>query len=156
MQKLKEIIISTGMSTRPESYSGRGATVSDLNSETLEKIFQGIQKQFGEKAAKNYVKMVKNIKVISATTFLNELYSLCSCGWVYRAHKTDKLGIAIQKNSKGNYELDSPNPMASMASFMFGSGRDETQSIKYWFLQSHGVVPKGRIECDPDGYYRQY
>ena len=46
------------MSTRPEFFSGRGATTSDLNYETLTGIHDGIKKEFGDGAAKNFVLMV--------------------------------------------------------------------------------------------------
>ena len=56
MERLKDIIRNSNMSTRPEYYSGRGAILCDLNSDILQKIYLGIEKEFGKKAAKNYAK----------------------------------------------------------------------------------------------------
>ena len=36
-----------GMSTRPEYYSGRGATTTDLNSDQLKLIYNAIEKNEG-------------------------------------------------------------------------------------------------------------
>ena len=70
MEKLKEIIRNNNMSTRPEYYSGRGATISDLNEKILFGIHKDLKKEFGESAGNGFVKMVNGIKVLSATAFL--------------------------------------------------------------------------------------
>jgi hypothetical protein len=41
-----------------------------------------------------------------------------------------------------------------MSNSLFHNGRDETQSIKNWFLASHGVQPKEMY--DMEGYYVFY
>lgn len=83
MEKLKDILRESGMSTRPEYYSGRGATRSDLDSSILGRIYDGILKEYGKRPANYYVKMVADIKVLSATTFLQELYMLFNNNWKY-------------------------------------------------------------------------
>lgn len=140
MEKLKEIIRNNRMSTRPEYYSGRGATLSDLNSEILQGIYLGIKKEFGDKAAENYVKMVVGIKVLSATTFLNELYSLYYKDWKYRTKKSDESGIAIQKNENGDY--DPTHGMLSIFGLLSNNDRDDTQQIKGSFCRTHNIKPK--------------
>jgi len=95
------------MSTRPEYYSGRGAALSDLNSEILQKIYVGIEKQYGVKAAKNYVRMVDDIKVLSATTFLEELYQLFYNDWKYVKKRSHASGISVPKNDNGEYDDNS-------------------------------------------------
>jgi len=97
MEKLKEIIRDNRMSTRPEYYSGRGATMSDLNGEILEGIFKGILKEFGNSAADNYVKMVADIKVASATTFLTELYGLFYSDWTQKRRSKTRQALLFQK-----------------------------------------------------------
>lgn len=132
------------MSTRPEYYSGRGATLSDLNNQILEGIFKGIDKEFGRNAAKNYVKMIADIKVLSATTFLEELYVLFNNDWKYRVKKQHASGVSVPKNEDGEYDERS----ATMGIFgilcaMSNNGRDDTEAIRGHFLLSHGSKSKG-------------
>jgi hypothetical protein len=143
MEKLKEIIRNNRMSTRPEYYSGRGAILCDLTGEILEGIYQGILKTYGKDAAKNYVKMISDIKVLSATTFLEELYMLFRNDWKYVKKKTHANGISVPKNENGEYDTDSAmSGMLGIMSAMFNSCRDETMMIKGWFLKTHGVKIK--------------
>lgn len=44
-------------------------------------IYQGILKEYGKDAAKQYVTMVAEIDVLSATLFLNSLYALDGMKW---------------------------------------------------------------------------
>ncbi len=153
MENLKTII-GNYMSTRPEYYSGRGATLSDLNSKILEGIYLGIEKQFGDNAAENYVKMVDGIKVLSATTFLNELYALFYADWKYKAKDKNENGIEIHKNKDGEY--DETHGMISMLNAM-NNRSDETKQIKGYFCISHGIKPKHLFETiSGDGYIREH
>ena len=145
MEKLKEIIRSCNMSTRPEFTSGRGAILCDLNGTQLEKIYQGILKEFGKKPAENFVKMVDDIEVMSCTTFLEELYMLCGNNWKYTRKPKEQQanGISIPKNEQGEY--DDRSMMSGMLGMFaaMSSGRDETPQIKNFFLSCHGIKPKG-------------
>lgn len=144
MEDLKEIIRNNRMSTRPEYFSGRGATISDLNSEILSGIHKGIKKEFGLKAAKAFVKMVANIKVLSATTFLQELYDLYSRGWKVKPKKLkDAPGIAIAKNEDGEYDLASG--LFGVSEFLNNDKHNETSLIRGAFLAANGIKPKGKI-----------
>ncbi len=104
MNKLKDIIRNNGMSTRPEYYSGRGATISDLNDKILFGIHRDLKKEFGDDAASGFVKMVDGIKVLSATAFLNGLYDLFHNNWKYNNHQPEQM--SIPKNEDGNYNVD--------------------------------------------------
>lgn len=153
LETLKNIIRNNKMSTRPEYFSGRGAITCDLNGEILEGIYKGIEKEFGPAAAKAFVKMVSQIKVLSATTFLQELYNLYYSDWKCKKTKkeADASGIAIQKNEDGNYDVT--HGMIGMISAMTND-RDETQMIRGRFLINHGIKPKvGTIYTDSvNGY----
>jgi hypothetical protein len=139
---LKNIIRNNNMSTRPEYYSGRGAILGDLNGNILEGIHKGIEKEFGVKAAKNFVKMVADIKVLSATTFLEELYNLFNSNWKYLVKKRHASGVSIPKNKDGEYDESSViSGMFGIMSAMTSGGRDETMSIKGHFLSTHGIKP---------------
>ncbi|RPI84278.1 MAG: hypothetical protein EHM34_03880 [Nitrosopumilales archaeon] len=157
MEKLKDIIRNNKMSTRPEFYSGRGAILCDLTGEILEGIFKGIEKEFGKIAAKNYVKMVHDIKVLSATTFLEELYQLFYNNWKYRKKKKHADGITIPKNAKGEYdERSAVSGMMGIFSAMSNGDRDETRMIKGHFLERHGIKPKRLMLRDSYTCYWEY
>jgi hypothetical protein len=148
MEKLKDIIRNNKMSTRPEYYSGRGAITCDLNGNMLEGIYQGIKKEFGDIPAKNFVKMVADTKVLSATTFLEELYMLFGNDWKYRNKPKSQQanGISIPKNENGEYDDRSAmSGMLGMFAAMGNNGRDETPEIKNYFLSKHGVKLKGKV-----------
>jgi hypothetical protein len=162
MEKLKDIIRNNKMSTRPEFYSGRGAITCDLNGNILEGIYQDIKKEFGDFAAKNFVKMVADIKVLSATTFLEELYMLFGSNWKYRnkPKSCQANGISIPKNENGEYDDRSVmSGMLGMFAAMGNNGRDETPAIKNYFLLNNGIKPKTKImfNCQSiDGYKVRY
>jgi hypothetical protein len=140
MEKLKQIIRGNRMSTRPEYYSGRGATLSDLDYNILEGIYKGIKIEFGESAANSFVDMVDNIKVMSATTFLQELYMLFYNDWVYVIKEKDASGIAVAKNEDGDYDMLSG--IMGIFGGLTSNQRDETPSIKNHFLFTHGKSPE--------------
>lgn len=142
MMTAKEIIRAycQRLSPHPDYYSGRGATAGDLNSEMLEQLHAGILKEIGKKSAEQFVDMVANIDVLSATLFLNSLFALEANKW-----KWEKL----KKASKGNDHIEitsSPEPDAKFVSGMVsleswlggGSMRDETPLIRDDFLRNHG------------------
>ncbi len=149
MENLKRIIEANNVNVRPEYYSGRGATTSDLDGTKLEGIYQGIKSKFGEKAAESYVKMVDGMKVMSATAFLNELYSLSYSDWKYKKKKSSESGISVKKNKNGQYDVT--HGMVSMLSAMMNNG-DETRIIKWRFCRNHGIKAKSRYERDDRGF----
>lgn len=152
MEKLKNIIRNNRMSTRPEYYSGRGATISDLDGNILEGIHKGIESEYGKNAAKNFLKMVADIKVLSATTFLEELYQLFYNDWKYKTKTKHASGITVPKDENGEYDVMAG--MFGMMAALTSNGRDDTQRIKSYFLRSHGIQPK-EVQYDSFGDIRQ-
>lgn len=134
----RQIVMEAGMSARPEYYSGRGATTSDLNDKILEKTYQIVKENQGEKVAKQFVEMVADIPKLSATDFLLSLYRLEGNNW--------KWNKKIFGDEKGVY-VDGPTDQAKMAvglmtiaEVMFGANdRDETEYIRGAFLKRHGI-----------------
>jgi hypothetical protein len=154
MDKLKDIIRNSNMSTRPEYYSGRGAITCDLNSDILQKIYLGIEKEYGKTAAKNYIKMVQDIKVLSATTFLQELYMLFENNWKFKKKKVQASGISVQKNENGEYDEQSVlSGMLGIFAAMSSGGRDETERIRGGFLHTHGIKEKVVYGYNVNGHY---
>ena len=158
METLFNIIRNNRMSTRPEYYSGRGATISDLTGEILTGIHEGIEKEYGKDAAKNFVDMVADIKVLSATTFLQELYNLFHNDWKYTKKENHAAGVSVPKNDDGEYDKKSARiGMFGMMSAMMHDGRDDTEIIRGYFIRSHGYKPKGEIRYyDKFGRCRYY
>jgi hypothetical protein len=135
--------IPDSMSARPEFYSGRGATTSDLNSQHLEDIHANILKLHGPKAAAQFVKMVADIPVLSATDFLIALQNLDRSGWKWTSRKrpTNK-GIEVVNNGNAG---DYVSNLGTIASVLGGMGRhsDQTESIRYPFIRQHfNELPK--------------
>jgi hypothetical protein len=140
MQKLHTIIQKNKMSVRPAFYSGRGATLADLNGDILSGIHKGIQEELGPDAAKSFVCMVRDIKVLSATTFLNELYVLANNRWKYVKKDREAPGIDFEKDENGNHNL--AQGLATIGAMMFGNDRDDTDHIRGRFLMNNGILPK--------------
>jgi len=149
MEKLKDILRNNQMSGSPYFYSGRGATLADLNSDILAGIHKGIKKEFGKKAAKNFVKMVAGIKVLSATTFLNELYSLHNHDWEYVEKEQDASGVDFAKNEDGSHNIASG--MGTIAVIFGNNGRDQTGSIRGKFLHDQGIEVSEIMVMSSDG-----
>jgi hypothetical protein len=140
-EKVRGFVQKAGMSARPEFYSGRDAMLCDLNGEQLEKIYQSIVKDFGEEAGKNYIHMVKDIEVLSATKFLNSLYSLCNNDWMWN-----------NTNEESNILIDGEgSAWGTIGSVLFGGKYDDTSSIKNGFLRNHGIQPS--VKRDERGFY---
>lgn len=144
-----------GMSTRPEFYSARGATTTDLNSEKLERIYQAVLTHVGKDAGKAFVRMVASIRTLSATEFLLTLERLEANGWRWSKKLLgDGKGIAFN---------DVDSALCTVVEVLGRSGRsnggsyeyerrDETVSIRCGFLRARGLkdplVPKGRSVYD--------
>ena len=77
----KDIVEQIGMSGSIGYYAGFGATLDNLNSARLNQIAAIIKKEIGEKAHDNFVKIVWQIKVLSAENFLANLYALENNNW---------------------------------------------------------------------------
>lgn len=138
-----QIVMGAGMSARPEFYSGRGAISCDLNERILEKVYKGVEREHGEEAARQFVQMVADISVLSATDFLLTLYRLESRNW-----RWDKRILGNEKGIDVGPDLGDGGregiAMATIAECLSGmSERDETSYIRDNFLERHGIkVPQ--------------
>lgn len=124
------------VSARPEYYSGRGATTSDLTGEMLEKLYKAVLRHHGAEAAKSFVQMVFEIDVLSMTYFLNRFAQLQGWGWkLPPAKKTERL----DHTDVGDHESSRGPAFATMAQLASGSDRrrDDTLAICGSFLRRH-------------------
>lgn len=142
-----------GMSTRPEYYSGRGATSTDLSSEKLETLYQAIRRNVNEKAADAFAQMVADIPCLSATDFLLALARLERNAWVWDARL-----IGMENGIYAGTPEDALFTLFEVVGHGDDHHRDETTSIRWGFLRQHGLkdpkVKPGRRSCydDPYGY----
>ncbi len=140
------------LNPNPEYYAGRGNDPRDLNSNILEMLYKGIEKEISAPAAKAFVNMVKNLKDTNAKSFLAEYYRLEKKGWKYgdpvlkvRAVAASEVKVAQPEPPPLDYTKkpeDQPKPPGRMAevanAFKRGSsavGHDK--AITADFLAAH-------------------
>jgi hypothetical protein len=140
---IREIVQNAGMSDRPAYYSGRGATLSDLNSTILQKIHDGIVKEFGKEAGNGFVQMVDELKVMSATGFLKSVYRLAHNNWVFSPELVSTSSVDI--DSEGS-------AWGTLLGAMSRSDRDDSLDIKSQFLNTNGVKMKRQSGYVKDRY----
>lgn len=129
------IVRKAGMRDSPGYYSGRGAILSDLNPNILGKVYEGVQREYGRDAAKQFVKMVEAIPNLSATDFLLSFYRLEGNGW--------KMDERVLGNEKGIFPEDECSALGTVLSVMSGmSEKDETSSIREEFLRKYSPKEK--------------
>lgn len=146
LETLKNIIRNNKMSTRHEILVG---------------IHAGIKKEFGDEAAENFVTMVENIKLLSATTFLQELYQLHDSGWKMKKKKKSKdaAGIAIPKDKNGDYDIGAGIFGVTEALLSNRSEEEQevaTDGIRFHFLKINGRKPQRRVTSDGIHYRYGY
>lgn len=125
----REIVYSVGMSESPEFYSGRRATISDLDGNRLYAIYQRIAQELGTRQAEAFVTMVKKLKMLSATNFLNALYVLECNDW--NLTEFDESNIDVGPDEAGRDMI----AFATVIESLFFSGRDDTEQIRSSFLE---------------------
>ncbi len=147
----KDIILDMkDMSARPEYYSGCGATCSDLDSGKLERIYKQVTKEHGEGAGNQFIQMVADIPVLSATDFLLSFYKLGNQGWEWnKGLLGNEKGIDVgQDYGDGRREAIG---MATIASGLDWNNIDETPAIRVPFLKKHGI----ELPEDINDFYRR-
>lgn len=150
MRYKSEGYLPNSMSNRPGFTSGRGATISDLDSKKLHHIHSEIKKNEGEDAARNFVDMVEDLTVASCTGFLLALYQLETDGWVYAKKEDTKKRNDIYAENEGEAigtvlaTLSSPGLRDSRKS-------DDTLRIVGPFLRNFGRMHKTTF--NEDGFY---
>ena len=143
------------MSDRPGYTSGRGATLTDLNSEKLDHIFKEIKENIGKDASEEFIAMVVDLKVASCTGFLVQLYRLESNGWMYI--KQDE----PEGKRNDTYVENQGEAIGMMMSGMFSNDtdRDETIQIVLPFLSNHNkshCTMSGKQWVNKEGCYYDY
>jgi hypothetical protein len=129
-----------GLNPRPAYYSGRGATLTDLNSQKLEAIHGAIAHHVSPEAAEAFVEMVEDIPTLSATEFLLALAEL---------EMNDFTRSASARTSKnGIYFENEDDALCTTCVVLAGRDRlrdDQTQSITGPFLRMHSKRPQKSV-----------
>lgn len=126
-----QIVQRCGMIARPEVYSGRGATTSDLSGEILKKIHANVESVCGKSAATQFEKMVAEIPNLSATAFLENLYLLAGNGWKWQSGMLRASGTASDFTNEASL-------LASCIGTAFSRGHDDTAQIRGSFFHAIG------------------
>lgn len=131
----KEILNRCGVSPSPEYYSGRGATLSDLNDTILENIYQMVKDEHDLNAANEFAKMVSDIPVLSATDFIKCFFKLerNEFKWDSKFIPTKNKGIEVT------------NEITAIATVLSGFGgyqRNDSHAISSKFLERHNIKSK--------------
>ncbi len=133
----RDMVQSVGLNCHPEYYRGRGARFNDLDGTKLANIHQKIQENFGENAAKAFVTMVENVKVLSVKKFLESLYALEQNDWRF----SEVIQIEIDEK-KENY-----GAMSAVYEY-HESLHDDTYAIRNSFLE--------RLNCPSDSRINRF
>ncbi len=155
------------MSARPEYYSGRGVTRSDLSVPELTCIYRYIESgqergTFPKSALDAFITMVVDIKVLAATPFIQNLSALEWRGWK-PLKETNDSEVAVGKVD-GHHD-----PISGVCGVIAAMGRDAdhrerelaiSESWKHQFLaglQKPGLIRRMmRGGPSPDLYNTGY
>lgn len=127
---IRRIITTSGLSDRPEYYSGRGAMLCDLNGNMLYLIYKKLARLDPNKGL-NMAKMTLEMETLGATEFLENLYSLAANNYDLEKIKLSSDNVSFG-NSKGRsmYAIG----LATIASTLGTPRTDATPSIKECFI----------------------
>ena len=138
---ISRMVRAAGMSARPEFYSGRGATTSDLNGKLLEGFYQTIKQQLNETAAEQFVQMVADIPELSATDFLLTLYGLDQNNWKWDKELLgNQNGIYVDGKNEQDRNVSAISTIVEVVSRK--DPNDQTEHIRNPFLRRHGINVK--------------
>ena len=111
------ILLTSGLNDRASFYSGRGVNYGDLNEKNLIAIFGKLLK-LDQSYATEFVEMVKQMKTLGATEFINSFMNFADSGF-----KSEHL-----KNEDSNISLDG----------LYGQARDTVAFVSIPSAMSRG------------------
>lgn len=149
---IKRILDTSGVSSSPEYYSGRGAKLCDLNGKNLISIYNKLNR-LDTKKSLAMAKMTFEMPTLGATEFINSLYSLA-----YNNYDLEKYHLSSNNIDLGNGSENSRFVigMASLASSMCYRS-DDTIAIKHEFANLLPNEFKDKLNCDlqDNSYYHK-
>lgn len=136
---IKRIIYTSGLSARPEYYSGRGARLSDLNGQMLYSIYNKLTRLDQNKGL-NMAIMTLNMNSLETTNFLEKLYQL-----VENNYNLEKLQLSDNNYSLGttkNNEKENTE-LYTYSTSLNNLKTDDTEIIKFEFKR---ILPPVIVE----------
>lgn len=149
---IRRIITTSGLSDRPEFYSGRGTMLSDLNSDMLNLIYKKIARLDLNKGL-NMAKMTLEMETLGATEFLENLYLLAANNYDLEKIKLSSDNVSFG-NSRGNSMF--AIALASLASSLSSTRIDATLSIKECFINKLPEEVINNIDLEKINYGNEY
>lgn len=137
---------------RPSYYSGRGAREGDLPGRALDAVHAALKAEVSVKAAEQFVQMVADIPVLSATDFLLALEGFEAASWKWDPETPP---------TRGFFADSMITALATAAEMIAGGhprGGDDTVRIRSGFLHEHldelreDQKEKGRAEACQNPY----
>ncbi len=127
------------MSNRSGYYAGRGSLTCDLNSDLLERIYQGIKKDVGEEEAKNFVQMVDALEDMSATAFIVAFrqFGYNKFQGIVEQHEDDDIALSAQLHGDDTVNEGMSVLIQALANRSNRSSFFEHNNIKANFIRSH-------------------
>lgn len=90
------ILLTSGLNDRASYYSGRGVNYGDLNEKNLIAIFGKLLK-LDPSYATEFVEMVKQMKTLGATEFINSFMNFANNGFKLENLKTEDSNISLNR-----------------------------------------------------------
>jgi hypothetical protein len=138
------------LSDRPEYYSGRGVTTSDLGPEHLKMIYDGIVKDFGQEAGDQFLLMIEGLKDLSATNFLNQFFGFWDQGRVWQGSIGEETDIDVGPDVPGRESVAFATALGFLGGQHMSSKETEMAStgLKLEFFARIGYKPKIMKEAE--------
>lgn len=135
MKAANKILTDNNMSSRSAYFAGRGESLSDLNGQILENIYESVKKENGDNAAKSFTNMVADLyfvqRDLSASTFINSFYTLESCSWNYRPMTEEKSRAELMSQTAADELRETGQAGASLFGMMLVLGGHEGKKSDY-------------------------
>lgn len=119
----RHILVTSGVGDRASYYSGRGVNYGDLNENNLVAIFNKLL-NIDADYAMNFVEMVRKMKTLGATEFINSFMSFAACGF-----KVERTNI-VDSNVSFDGAYGKARDALALASVLSVMGRSNDQSYQ--------------------------
>lgn len=144
----RQILLTSGLDDRASYYSGRGVMYCDLNEKNLVAIFEKLLK-LDIRYAIEFVEMVRQMKTLGATEFINSFI-----GFANKGFKSDNLKIVDSNISLDGVHGETRDTVAFVSIFSAMSrGNDINYQIRASEQMKHSFISIIRpilIEINPE------
>lgn len=120
----KQILSTSGLNSRSSFYSGRGVNRGDLNERNLFAIFKKLY-NLDESYATNFIEMVRRMKTLGATEFINSFMNFAASGFKFNSSSIEGSNVSFN----GVYGAERDLLAYTAVKTTFSSGRDKEHDI---------------------------